>query len=94
MHYFDASALVKRYVRETGSQTVRRLLATGVAATSRLSEVEVASAIARRTREGVLSADQRDRVLAALSDDVPPSRSSNSRRRSRHRPGPSCRSTR
>jgi len=47
MHYFDASALAKRYVRETGSQTVRRLLGAGGAATSRLSEVEVASAIAR-----------------------------------------------
>ena len=61
MHYFDASALAKRYVREIGSQSVRRLLAAGVAATSRLSEVEVASAIARRAREGVLSAEQRDR---------------------------------
>jgi len=71
MHYFDASALAKRYVRETGSQTVRRLLGTGAAATSRLSEVEVASAIARRAREGVFSPDQRDRVLEALSNDVP-----------------------
>jgi hypothetical protein len=71
MNYFDASALAKRYVREIGSQSVRRLLAAGVAATSRLSEVEVASAIARRAREGVLSAEQRDQLLAALSDDVP-----------------------
>ena len=70
MHYFDASALAKRYVREKGSQTVRRLLGVGSAATSRLSEVEVASAIARRAREGVLSAEQRNRVLTALSDDV------------------------
>ena len=71
MHYFDASALAKRYVREAGSQTVRRLLGAGVAATSRVSEVEVASAIARRAREGVLTLDQRDRLLAALTDDVP-----------------------
>ena len=53
--YFDASALAKRYVRETGSTTVRRLLASGVAATSRLSEVEVASAIvSSRSGRGVL----------------------------------------
>jgi predicted nucleic acid-binding protein len=71
MIYLDASALAKRYVRETGSQTVRRLLAEGVAATSRLTEVEVASAIARRAREGTLSTEQRDRLLAALTDDVP-----------------------
>lgn len=70
MHYFDASALAKRYIRETGSQSVRRLLAAGSAATSRLSEVEVASAIARRAREGVLSAEQRARILTAISDDV------------------------
>lgn len=71
MIYVDASALAKRYVRGAGSQVVRRLLAEGVAATSRLSEVEVASAIARRAREGVLSAEQRDRLLAAVADDVP-----------------------
>jgi predicted nucleic acid-binding protein len=41
--YFDASALVKRYVQETGSVAVRQLLASGIIATSRLSEVEVAS---------------------------------------------------
>jgi predicted nucleic acid-binding protein len=71
MRYFDASALAKRYVRENGSAAVRRLLASGVAATSRLSEVEVASAIARRAREGAMSVDQRDRLLAALGEDVP-----------------------
>jgi predicted nucleic acid-binding protein len=69
--YFDASAIVKRYVREAGSTTVRRLLASAVAATSRLSEVEVASAIVRRAREGSFSADQRDRMLNALDDDLP-----------------------
>ena len=69
--YFDASALVKRYVRETGSSTVRRLLAGGTPATSRLSEVEVASAIARRAREGAFAAARRDRMLAALDRDLP-----------------------
>ena len=71
MHYFDASALVKRYVREHGSLLVRRLLSTGTGATSRVSEVEVASGIVRRAREGALSPPQRDRVLAALADDLP-----------------------
>jgi len=62
---------VKRYVRETGSNVVRRLLASGVAASSRLSEVEIASGIARRTREGTLTIRQRDRMLTALSRDLP-----------------------
>ena len=69
--YFDASALVKRYVRETGSVVVRRLLATGIAATSRLSEVEVSSGIIRRAREGAFTTQRRDQALAALQRDVP-----------------------
>jgi predicted nucleic acid-binding protein len=69
--YFDASALVKRYVREQGSTTVRRLLASGTAASSRLSEVEVSSGIIRRAREGVFTLQQRDRMLTALLRDVP-----------------------
>lgn len=69
--YFDASALVKRYVREAGTNTVRRLLALGTAATSRLSEVEVSSAIVRRAREAAFTIEQRDRMLAALQRDVP-----------------------
>lgn len=69
--YFDASALVKRYVRETGSVMVRRLLASGVVATSRLSEVEVASGIVRRAREGAFTPAHRDQALAAFQRDVP-----------------------
>jgi predicted nucleic acid-binding protein len=61
---------VKRYVEEPGSGTVRRLLASGAAATSRLSEVEVASALARRCREGTLVRRERDRALAALRADI------------------------
>ena len=69
--YFDASALVKRYVRETGSTTVRGLLASGIPATSRLSEVEVSSGIIRRSREGAFTLRHRDRMLAALQRDLP-----------------------
>lgn len=67
--YFDASALVKRYVRERGSASVGQLLASGPAATSRLSEVEVASALVRRAREGAFPIEERDRGLAALEAD-------------------------
>lgn len=69
--YFDASALVKRYVRERGTVTVRRLLASGVIATSRLSEVEISSGIARRAREGSFTNRTRDRMIAALQADLP-----------------------
>jgi predicted nucleic acid-binding protein len=68
--YFDSSALVKRYVDETGSRAVRRLLASGSIATSRLSEVEVTSAIRRRIRESTLSTLDGSSILAALTRDV------------------------
>jgi len=61
---------VKRYVREPGTGLVRRLLAESSPATSRLSEVEVASAVARRSREGTLSITVRDRVLRAWAADL------------------------
>jgi len=48
---------------------VARWLAAGAAATARLSAVEVASALARRCREGSFSQAERDRALAALEVD-------------------------
>jgi hypothetical protein len=68
--YFDASALAKRYVEEPGSSGVRTLLHECLVCASRLSEVEVASALVRRTREGSLSPAERDRALSALSEDM------------------------
>ncbi len=66
IHYLDASALVKRYVREPGSERVARWLVAGEPSTSRLSEIEVASALARRCGEGGFDAAERDRALSAL----------------------------
>ena len=68
--FFDASALVKRYVAEPGSEDVERLLKKDLPAVARLSEVEVASAIERRCREGSFGAADRDRAIAALRRDV------------------------
>jgi len=70
MRYFDASALVKRYVREKGSVKVRRLLSTDVSATSRLSAVEITSALMRRARERAFIGAERDRALSALERDM------------------------
>jgi predicted nucleic acid-binding protein len=61
---------VKRYVAEGGSGSVARLLATEDAATSRLSEVEVVSALTRRAREGDIASVDADRAIAALVDDL------------------------
>jgi uncharacterized protein len=69
MVFADASALVKRYVRERHSVQVRRLLAAAPVAVSRLSEVEVPSALARLVRERRLSARAGDRAIAACVTD-------------------------
>jgi predicted nucleic acid-binding protein len=61
---------VKRYVREPGAVAVRRLLKADGGAASRLSEVEVASALVRRAREGAFTVGERDRALASLADDL------------------------
>jgi predicted nucleic acid-binding protein len=61
---------VKRYVHEAGGGRVRRWLASGTPATSRLSEVEVASALTHRWRDGAFSEAERDRALAALASDL------------------------
>jgi predicted nucleic acid-binding protein len=71
MLFVDASGLVKRYVRERGSAQVRTLLATHPIAVSRLSEVEVPSALIRLARDGRLAARSRDRVLQAFVADFP-----------------------
>jgi predicted nucleic acid-binding protein len=61
---------VKRYVREAGGDRVRRWLASGTPAVSRLSEVEVAAALTRRWREGAFGTRERERALSALTSDL------------------------
>jgi predicted nucleic acid-binding protein len=71
VRFFDASALVKRYVHEPQSARVRRLLRAGDVALCRLSEVEVISAFARLAREAAISPAERDRAAAAFVADIP-----------------------
>ena len=56
-------------MREPGAVAVRRLLRADPGAASRLSEVEVASALVRRAREGAFAVEERNRALASLADD-------------------------
>jgi predicted nucleic acid-binding protein len=70
MRFFDASALVKKYVRESDSARVRRLLRSGEVALCRLSEVEVVSAFATLARDQAISVAQRDRAAAAFVSDL------------------------
>ena len=59
-YYFDSSALVKRYIQQTGTAWVRSLRSLSRGGTSdpiylaRITAVEVCSAVARRARAGGL----------------------------------------
>ena len=66
-YFFDSSAIVKRYVVETGTNWVRRLTRRGKAEPIylvRITTVEVASAVARRRKIGNLSATKASSILS------------------------------
>lgn len=68
--YLDTSALVKLYVREAGSDDVRRQSeAAEAVGTSRVAYAEARAALARRQREGGLEPDELRRVVAELDRD-------------------------
>ncbi len=61
---------MKRYVQEEGSAAVRRLLRHELRATVRATETEVASALARRCREGAFTQAELKGALATLREDM------------------------
>jgi len=69
IHYLDTSALVKRYVSEAGSASVRPLFRTKDVATSRIAYAEIAATMARLARERALTERARDAILARLDAD-------------------------
>ena len=82
-YYLDASAMVKRYVNEQGSEWMRATMDSEeetLLFTSRMTIVEVISASSRRVREGTLtlqdSVSARDMFRSDCLDDyqvMPPS---------------------
>lgn len=63
VYFLDASAAVKRYVNESGSERVTALTAAANEIfVSKITAVEFASAVARRRREGTL-----DETIAAAA---------------------------
>jgi predicted nucleic acid-binding protein len=69
IHYLDTSALVKRYVTEPGSASVRPLFRSKRVATSRIAYAEIAATMARLVRDGALDETARDTVTARLDAD-------------------------
>jgi uncharacterized protein len=71
IYFLDASALAKRYLLERGTDRVRQLFRrSSNIAVSRLSEVEVASAIIRRMRGGDIDEEDADHHLETLAEDL------------------------
>ena len=70
MIYLDSSALVKRYVKEEGTESVEAIV-TGsrMMATSRLTYPEVISALTRKQRAGEIDAKPYERALAQFEQD-------------------------
>jgi predicted nucleic acid-binding protein len=72
-YFFDSSAIVKRYVNETGSNFVENLtnLKSGnLVLLARITQVEVASAFARRLKSGSLTQNETDDALKLFQHDL------------------------
>lgn len=70
--YLDASALVKRYVREAGSDDVGQLLAQAeIIGTSLITRAEVAAALARAARMGLVERDEAEAALLVFRAEWP-----------------------
>jgi predicted nucleic acid-binding protein len=67
--YFDASALVKRYVDETGRRDVLRLLRRHNVVTSAIVPVELRSALRRRISERTLDEERVPEVLKRVATE-------------------------
>ena len=68
--YLDASALVKRYVAEPGSAAVESLIGGAQAVgTGVLSRAEVAAALAKAARAGLVTRESAAKALQAFSAD-------------------------
>ncbi len=68
--YFDASALVKRYVAEAGSAEVGELIGqAAVVGTAIISRAEVAAALAKAVRMKLLPRDEAASALQVFSAD-------------------------
>lgn len=73
VYFFDSSAIVKRYVNEKGSNFVENLanLKSGnLILLARITQVEVASAFARRLKGGSLSQIDADNALKLFQHDM------------------------
>ena len=67
--YFDTSALIKRYIKDTGRREVWQLLRRYDVVTSVIVPAELRSALRRRASEGTLDAEKVPEVLKRVATD-------------------------
>ena len=67
--YFDTSALIKRYVEETGRRQVLQLLRGHACVTSAVLPVEIQSALRRRVSDGTLDRAALPGILKRVAAD-------------------------
>lgn len=67
--FIDTSALIKLYVAELGSESLRAKLEKSTIVVSQLSYAEVYATFARRLREGLLKSDEVEVVTSAFEQD-------------------------
>jgi predicted nucleic acid-binding protein len=71
IYFLDASALVKRYVHEPGTDRVRALVRRKAdLAASRISIVEIRAALARGSRDGRVRADVAESLVQRIVPDL------------------------
>ena len=72
IYQVDSSGIVKRYVDETGSHWIREICdldADNIISILSITIAEVASAFPRRCREGTITCDERDNLIASFLND-------------------------
>lgn len=72
VYFFDSSAIVKRYVQETGTQWVNSIIDPDTGSEvylARITGVEVVSALVRRGRDGTISEQDAATALAQFHKD-------------------------
>lgn len=68
--YLDTSALVKQYVQENGSRDVQKLIRTAdYAGTSLITQAEMAAALARATRMGLIPSGEAEAAWEEFQTD-------------------------
>lgn len=67
--FFDTSALAKRYMSEPGTPMVRATLRAHAVVVARVTFAELAASVARAARMAVITAAQRDAILARVTLD-------------------------